>query len=105
VTHVVPFDEDGLDDVSIEELRGDLRALWTAAPRGRWEAAVNDQALPGAVVAIDASGRRSYIGTFFYGDRASRLAAKARNSIPRLFREIDELRAQLRGIPILGTVS
>lgn len=33
------------------------------------------------------------------------LAAAARNALPRLFAEIDALRARTRGVPILGTVS
>jgi hypothetical protein len=39
------------------------------------------------------------------GQRAADLAAAARNALPRLFAEIDELRGRTRGVPVLGTVS
>jgi hypothetical protein len=32
------------------------------------------------------------------------LMAAAHNALPRLFAEIDELRAKTRGVPVLGTV-
>lgn len=88
------------DDKNLDELREELRELYLAAPGGTWTAP-HDQALPGGVVAIGADGSRTYLGAFFYGERASSLAAAARNALPRLFAQIDRLRA---GVPVVGDV-
>ena len=45
-----------------------------------------------------------YLGAFFYGEDAAQLAASARNALPRLFAEVDELRRRARGVPIVGVV-
>jgi hypothetical protein len=83
--------------------RAELRRLFLAAPGGTWTAP-GGQSLRGAVVAVLPDGSSTYLGAFFYGETAAQLAAASRNALPRLFAEIDELRAKTRGVPVLGIV-
>jgi NADPH-dependent ferric siderophore reductase len=82
--------------------RAELRRLYLAARGGRWEAHV----LPGDqihLVAVQPSGGYWLLAMPNKAPDAQLMAA-ARNALPRLFAEIDELCAQRRGVPVLGEV-
>lgn len=85
--------------------RAELRRLFLAASQGTWEA--NVLAVGQAhVYALRADGTRWLLAMPNKGPDAELMVA-ARNALPRLFAEIDELRrraAPRRTIPILGSV-
>lgn len=89
----------------LDELRAELRRLFreaTGGPRGRWKA----DEVPGSrqthVYGVAADGSRRLV-TISNTLTDGRLMAAARNSLPLLFRSLDDARAT-RTVPVLGDV-
>ena len=81
--------------------RAELRRLFLAASPGAWEARVLSVG-QAHVYAVREDGSRWLLAMPNKGPDAELMAA-ARNALPRLFAEIDELRAR-RAIRVVGTV-
>jgi hypothetical protein len=93
-----------VDEKAVEKQTSaaELRGLYLAASRGRWEA----YGVAGGHVhlyCIAPDGGASPLA-MPRGLADAQLMAAARYALPRLFAEIDELRARTRGVPVLGTV-
>jgi hypothetical protein len=84
----------------LEQLRSQLRRVWRRAHAGPWEAARVEQSSEVRLYAAGDGGGQWLIACPNRLEDAQ-LAAAAVNALPRLWQEIDRLRA---GVPVLGVV-